>query len=75
MYKKFSNVWRKAERDANDLIVFNLHVLQSNYVKKSGKVVYEYDLKMAEDKFSIQALSNELKLPIILKKNFVNDSM
>ncbi len=40
-------------------MALNLHVLQSNYEEKLDKVVYEYDLKMVEDKFSIQTLSNE----------------
>ena len=60
--KKISNVLRKAERESKSFIVLNLHVLQSNYEEKLDKVVYEYDLNMVEDKFSIQTLSNELKL-------------
>ena len=38
----------------------NLRVLRVNYEEKMAKFVYEYDLKMIEDTFSIQALSNEL---------------
>ena len=66
----FSNIRRKAERDAKDLIVVNLHVLQSNHEEKLAKVVYEYDLKMVEEKFSIQALSNELNAANNSKEEF-----
>jgi hypothetical protein len=36
------------------------NALQSDYEAKLQHVVYEYELKMVEDKLSIQTLSNEL---------------
>jgi uncharacterized membrane protein len=41
-------------------MVVREYALQSNYEAKLEHVVYEYVLKTDEDKFSIQALSNEL---------------
>jgi hypothetical protein len=70
-----SNVWRKAERDAKDFMAVNLHVLQSNYEEKLDKIVYESKLKMVEDNFSIQTLSNKFNAANNLKKNCVNESL
>ena len=36
------------------------NTLQSKYEAKLEHVVYEYELKMVEDEFSIKTLSNEL---------------
>ena len=41
-------------------MAFREYALQSNYEGKLEKVVYEYYLKMVEDKFLIQTLSKEL---------------
>jgi hypothetical protein len=57
---KFSNVWRKADLHARDSMVVGEYALQSDYEAKLEHVAYEYDLKIVEDKFSIQTLSNEL---------------
>jgi hypothetical protein len=41
-------------------MVVKEYVLQSVYEGKMVKVVYEYDVKMVEEKLSIQTLSNAL---------------
>jgi len=58
--KIFSNVWSKAERDAKASMAVKLYVLQSDYEAKLDKDVYEYDLKMIEDKYALQNVTNEL---------------
>ena len=56
----FRNVLNKADGYARDSMFLRENALQSDYEAKLQHVVYEYELKMVEDKFSIQTLSNEL---------------
>ena len=56
----FSNVLNKADLHAKDSMFLRENALQSDYEAKLQHDVYEYELKMVEDKCSIQTLSNKL---------------
>jgi hypothetical protein len=53
----FSNVIMTSEFAATLGMAGNLRVLESNYEAKVDKFVYEYDMKMLEDKYTIESLS------------------
>ena len=50
----------KADGYAKDSMFLRENALHFEYEAKLEHVVHEYELKMVEDKFSIQILSNEL---------------
>ena len=60
VHKNFNNVRRKADHHARNSMADKEYALQSDYEAKLEHVVYDNELKMVEDKFSNQTLSNEL---------------
>ena len=53
----FIDIIKTTEFDAKLRMAANLPGLESNYEAKVDKFVYEYDMKMLEDKYTIESLS------------------